>query len=145
MEGTLIVAILALLVALGGLGLGIANYFHARKVDKRAAKISEDQDKLSFEQRKQEVLNILQEAELSLRRAKVLRRSSANKLAGMEQTVIALAVIEEQIQIVSDIGTRVKQPMSRIELEKDHGRALELKTFAKAIEANTEQMRSLTT
>ena len=122
MEGTLIVAILAFLVALGGLVLGIINYFHIRKVDKKASEIS-------YEQRKGEAGNILLEARIACSNAKGQYDlgSIQSDIADMdyEQELNQLrSRVEESMQHIDQMRDRLSMPVSPLELEEVHGTCL---------------------
>jgi len=134
MEGTLIVAILALLVALGGLGLGIVNYFHTRKVDEKASEIS-------YEQRKGEAGNILLEAKIACSNARGQYDLAATQsdIADMDFKQVLNQLnsrVEKTMQVIDQARDRLSIPMTRLELEEFHGRALELITAAKQVEAS---------
>ena len=141
MEGTLIVAILAVLIALGGMVLGIVNYFHTRKVDKRTTRISEEQSQIPFEQRKWDSRQILLEARIACSNAKGQYDLVAiqSDIADMdyEQELNQLRTsVEETMRTIDQLRDGLSMPMSRLELEEAHGHALELSTAAKQVEAS---------
>ena len=125
-------------ISIGALVVAIVGFIYTWKVDRRTTGISD-------EQRKQDVLNILREAGMSIMRAKAIREGIAPHVARLipeaaKKAEDALAVIETQSQIVEELRATLNQAINRLQLEITHERALDLKALLKTMEANAEEV-----
>ncbi len=145
-DGTLIVAILAFLVAWGGLVLGVVNHFHTRKSDKRASQISDEQDKLSFEQRKQEALNLLHQAEMAIIFCETHLDFNTSretlKYPGLPTRKEELRDNNAKLRgFLEALRGQIMEPeTTRIQLEEYLGRTTDLKATAQEVEATQREI-----